>query len=335
MKRFLLVCLLYLIPGLAAAQTAGQIGRMGFGSRGIAAGNALAGDASGTASPFYNPALAPYIKNQSLGLSAALMTQDRQLQFVELQTPLKPLAGIAAGLAHTGVRNIDQRNLSGYHIGMISTNEYAFFAAFGVRIGHRGSLGIGLQLFRNDLHSHLPSTRTFGLDVGIGVHILPSLHIGLVLDDLLAKYRWDTISRDGAGVTDEFPTRVRIGASWIVMDGRLQLLAEYESSFSAREILEPDVVFSGNAPRQIYTVREVTLHQSHLRVGAEFSLIPAMVIRAGMARLEEFSHGGPRPSTGFMIEQSLGLLVTQVAYTFVLEPYALGTMHLVSLRLFL
>ena len=180
------------------AQTAGQIGRMGFGGRGIAVGNALAGDASGFASPFYNPALAPYIKNQSLGLSAALMTQDRQLQFVELQTPLRPLAGIAAGLIHTGVQDIDQRNSSGYHISMVSTNEFAFFAAFGVRVGSKASIGVGLQLFRNDLHSDLPAVQTFGLDIGIGVHVLPSLHIGLVLDDLLAKYSWDTINQDGA-----------------------------------------------------------------------------------------------------------------------------------------
>ncbi len=308
---------------------------MGFGGRGIAVGNALAGDASGVASPFYNPALAPYIKSQSLGLSAALMTQDRQLQFVELRTPLKPLAGIAAGLIHTGVQDIDQRNSSGYHISMASMNEYAFFTAFGVRVGSRASIGVGLQLFRNDLHSDLPAVQTFGLDIGVGIQVLPSLYIGLVLDDLLAKYSWDTISQDGAGVTDEFPTRLRIGASWMLLEERLQLLAEYESSFAVREIQEPDVIFTGRAPREIFETRELTLYQSHFRLGAEYTLIPQFVIRAGMGRLEQLSDGGPRPSAGFMIEQPLGLLVTQVAYTVVLEPYALGTMHLIALRFFL
>lgn len=335
MRHSLYLCLLLLLPGIATAQTAGQIGRMGFGGRGIAVGNALAGDASGLASPFYNPALAPYIKSQSLGLSAALMTQDRQLQFVELQTPLKPLAGIAAGLIRAGVQDIDQRNSSGYHISMVSTNEYAFFAAFGVRVSSKATIGVGLQLFRNDLHSDLPAVQTFGLDLGVGVHVLPSLHIGLVLDDLLAKYSWDTINQDGAGVTDKFPTRLRIGASWILLEERLQLLAEYESSFSVRQIWEPSVIFTGTAPREIFNARELTLHQSHFRLGAEYTLIPQFVIRAGMGRLEQFSDGGPRPSAGFMVEQPLGLLVTQVAYTVVLEPYALGTMHLITLRFFL
>ncbi|MCY4204481.1 MAG: hypothetical protein OXE92_02005 [Bacteroidetes bacterium] len=320
---------------MATAQTAGQIVRMGFGSRGIAVGNALAADASGMASPFYNPALAPYIESQSLVLSAALMTHDRQLQFLELSTPLKPLAGIAAGLIHTGVGNIDLRNSSGYHINMASTNEYAFFAAFGVRMGNRASIGIGLQLFQNDLHADLSTARTFGLDFGIGIHILPSLHVGFVLDDLLAKYDWDALDGDGGGVVDEFPTRLRTGISWILLDGRLQLLGEYESSFSVQSIREATVIFSGSTPREVFEPRELTLHKSHFRLGAEFSLVPALTLRAGMARIEEFSRGGPRPSTGFMIEQNLGLLRTQLAYTFVLEPYALGTLHLIALRFFL
>ncbi len=335
MNRSFFVCLLLLLPTVATAQTAGQIGRMGFGGRGIAVGNAMAGDVSGTASPFYNPALAPYINHQSLGLSAALMSQDRQMQFVELRTPLRPLAGIAAGLIHTGVQDIDQRNSSGYHIGMTSTNEYAFFAAFGVRVSSGVSIGVGLQLFRNDLHADLPAVQTFGLDFGVGVKILPSLHLGVVLDDLLAKYSWDSINQDGAGVTDKFPTRLRIGASWILMQERLQFLAEYESSFSVREIREPRVIFTGRVPRETFDTREITLHQSHFRLGAEYILIPQFAIRAGMGRLEHLIDGGPRPSAGFMIEQSLGLLVTRLSYTIVLEPYALGTMHLLSLRFFL
>jgi len=335
MKRCAVLFFSLLLPCISSAQTAGQIGRMGFGGRGIAVGNALAGDASGLASPFYNPALSPYIPSQSLGLSAALMTHDRQIQFVELRTPLKPLAGIAAGLVHTGVRQIDQRNSSGYHTGMGSTNEYAFFAAFGVRIGGHASIGIGLQLFRNDLHPDLSASQAFGLDLGVGMYVHPSVHIGVVIDDLLAKYDWDTLSDEGQGALDEFPTRLRLGVSWTLLNNKLLLLGEYESSFSARTTLDPMVIFSGNAPRQIFETREFTLHQSHFKLGAEYTLVPSLVLRAGMARLEEFSNGGPRPSTGFMLQQRLGLLLTQVAYTFVLEPYASGGMHLIALRFFL
>lgn len=335
MGRLLILFLLWLLPTTVIGQTAGVPGSMGFGARGIAIGNALAGDASGFASPFYNPALAPYLADQSLGISAALLTQDRQLQFVELRTPLKPLAGIAAGLIHAGVSDIDQRDLSGYHTGVLSTNEYAFFAAFGLRVGQNTSIGIGLQLFRNDLHQELSPVQTFGLDIGIGVRVIPSVHLGLVVDDLLAKYTWDTAGIGGRGITDKFPTRLRLGGSWILLEDRLQLLFEYESRFSVRDVFEPEIVFSSNRPQEVFNRRELTLHKSHFRVGAEYTLVPALVVRAGMSRLEEISDGGPRPSAGFMIKQRLGLLVVQVAYTFVLEPYALGTMHLVTLRFFL
>jgi len=333
--RYFILYLFLLLPHFASGQSAGQIGRIGFGGRGIAVGNALAGDASGSASPFYNPALAPYILKQSIGLSAALMTHDRQLQFVEFQTPLKPIAGIATGLIHAGVGQIDQRNSSGYHLGMASTNEYAFYAAFGVRIRDRASVGIGLQLFRNDLHVDLPSTQTLGIDVGIGIHVLRSLHIGMVVDDLLAKYDWDSLDREGQGATDDFPTRLRFGVSWIVLEQRLQLLAEYESRFSQRSIEEPIVVFSAGGPQQVYSTRELTLHKSHIRFGAEFTLVPALILRAGLSQLEATADGGPRPSFGFMTEQSLGLLVTQASYTFVLEPYVRGGIHMLTLRFFL
>ena len=93
------------------------------------------------------------------------------------------MAGIAAGLIHTGVSKIDQRDLSGYHTGMLSTNEYAFFAAFGLRVGFITTIGVGLQLFRNDLHQELSPVQTFGLDIGLAFWLGPSLHVGLVVDD--------------------------------------------------------------------------------------------------------------------------------------------------------
>ena len=61
----------------------------------------------------------------------------------------------------------------------------------------------------------------------------------------------------------------------------------------------------------------------------------AFAVRGGLDRLAAGDSGGVRPSTGFMIEQTLGSLVARAEYAFVLEPYALGTMHLVTLRFFL
>ena len=337
-RRLLFVLAVVLLPSSSAvAQTAGALARVGFGARGLAIGNALIGDVSGLASPWYNPALAPFIKSQNLNLSAALLSQDRRLQFVELGTPLRPRAGIAAGLIHAGVRNIDLRDHSGYHTGMASTDEYAFFVAFGVQVSSRVSLGVGLQLFRNSLHEDLRATQTLGLDVGLSMRLWPGVHIGIVADDLLARYSWDTSALySGGGTTsDPFPSRFRIGASWTTAQAKLRLLAEYESRFSRREVLEPDIIVSGLTPRTTYKARRVMLHASGLRVGAEYQLVPILFVRAGLGRLENIAQGGPQPSAGFLVEQSLGLLLTHAAYTVVLEPWALGAMHLITVRFFL
>ena len=336
--RFLLTVLIVLTPmELVRAQSAGTVARAGFGARGLAVGNALAGDASGLTSPWYNPALAPYIRSQNLNLSAALMNQDRQLQFVELSTPLRPRAGIAAGLVHGGVRNIDLRDQSGYHTGMASTDEFAFFLAFGVRVTSRASVGVNLQLFRSDLFEDLRPAQTIGLDVGLAFRLWSGLHLGLVVDDLLARYSWDTSSlfSGGGSTLDIFPTRLRFGAAWDTPVRSLRVLAEYESMISSREFREPDISVVGLTPQVSHTTREVSLHSGGLRVGAEYQLVSVLSLRAGLGRLEDLSRGGPQPSAGFVVEQALGLLVTQAAYTFVLEPWALGSMHLITVRFFL
>ena len=45
--------------------------------------------------------------------------------------------------------------------------------------------------------------------------------------------------------------------------------------------------------------------------------------------------GGVRPSAGFMIEQTVGELDARFEYAFSVESPASGTMHLLTLRLFL
>ena len=220
------------------AQEAGAFSRMGFGARGIALGNALVADAMDDGSPYYNPALAPRASSQNLQASAALMSFDRELQFLQFATPLEPRAGIAGGLIHAGVTNIDGRDNSGYHTQDYSTDEFAVFLAFGTHLSDRLAAGIGLQLYRADMHESLEAVHTIGIDVGMTFEATDALQIGLAIDDLLARYSWDTSSLYGSGgktTSDRFPVRVRVGASYRLMEGRAQLLAEYDSSFTSME----------------------------------------------------------------------------------------------------
>ena len=315
-----------------SAQHAGAFSRVGFGARGIAMGNAITADVSGYASPYYNPALAPFLAHQSLDVSAALMSLDRQLQYVQLSTPLRPLAGIAGGLIHAGVSDFDGRNSSGYHTGTFSTNEYAFFMAFGVRIGGRMTVGVGLSLFRSDLYPNVSAARSIGLDLGASFRVTERLQVGAVVDDLLAEYTWDTSQHhsDGGNTVDTFPRRIRVGASYSL--SQVYFSVEYESRLTSRQVWRRDIDFSGGSLREVLATDELSLHESRFRAGAEYFFIPRMAIRGGATSLGE---GAFRPSAGFMVEQPLGAISTRAEYVFVLEPYQSGTMHMITLRFLL
>lgn len=326
---------LVLVPG-AFAQSPGAFARLGFGTRGIAMGGALVADAFGDASAYYNPSLAPFTAQQNLSATAAFMTLDRELQYLQFATPLKPRAGLAAGLIHAGVSEIDGRDNSGYHTENYSTDEFALFLAFGVQASQRVALGLGFTFFRADYFEGLTPVNSIGLDVGLNVRVTESLRLGFTLDDLLARYEWDTSSIYGdAGrtTTDYFPSRIRIGAAYQLMGGQTRLTAEYESRTSRREVRTRDVVLSGDLPRQVELTEEITLQENRFRVGAEYRPMEIFAVRAGLDQIG--ASGGLRPSAGFMVEQGLGELVVRGEYTFVLEPYALGTMHFITLRVLL
>ena len=322
----------------ARAQSAGAFSRIGFGARGIALGNALVADAMGNGSPYYNPALAPMASSQNLAASTALMSFDRQLQFLQFATPLEPSAGIAGGLIHAGVSNIDGRDNSGYHTEYYSTDEFAVFLAFGTRLSERLTGGIGLQLFRADMHEGLEAVHTIGIDVGLTYAATEALRLGLAVDDLLARYSWDTSSLYGSGgktTSDRFPVRVRAGASYLLMDGRAQLVAEYESSFVSSEYRTRSIQIVGDAPQVVEESERSTAFDGRLRVGGEYNLSDVFTVRGGLDRIGGGAPEGLAPSAGFTVAQPVGPLGLRGEYAFVLEPYGTGAMHLISLRVFL
>ena len=304
-----LTCIMTLFgPAIARGQAAGAFARMGFGARGLAMGNALAADASGAASSYYNPALAPFTEQQRLSASAGLLSFDRKLQFVQFAAPLRPSAGVAAGLIHAGVSGIDGRDDSGYHTKNYSTDEYALLLDVGTRIGRRITVGAGLQFFRANYEGVEP-VRGLGVDLGLTAHAAEGLHLGLVVDDLLARYSWEA----GGSASDRFPTRIRLGTAYLVKGGQGRLAAEYELRLR----------HAGSA----------VLRSSRFRTGAEVWLTDAFGLRAGLDRLGTGSLYRATPSLGFVVDEALGRLGLRVAYTFVLEPYAVGSMHLLTLHL--
>ncbi len=321
----------------AVAQSAGAFSRIGFGSRGIALGNALAADVMGPASPFYNPALAPYIEAQSLSISVAAMSFDRSLQFIQLASPMQK-AGIALGLIHSSVGNIDGRDNSGFHTRDLSIDEYQGFLAFGIRLSDKFSGGLDFQFFRTDLFDTLDPAVSIAIDVGLNYRISETLSFAFVADDLLGRYTWNTGGVNGSAgkkTTDYFPTRLRFGVAKTFKDGTLLILGEIESRSSKVESISSRVEVFISQPLEVTNRETLTLQEIRFRMGAEYTLVPQFVLRAGLEQLGSETSRGFRPSAGFMLSQDVGNLKTRFEYTFAREVQASGSMHIFSLVLFL
>jgi len=327
--------LLLAAPFSEAGAQAGAYSRMGFGARGIAMSNGLVADVSGFASPYYNPALAPFTAEQNIEGTVALMSMDRQLQFLQFSTPLQPRAGIAAGLIHAGVGSIDGRDASGYHTQDYSTDEFAVFVAFGSRLTERLAAGVAFQIFRADFFEGLTASNSIGIDLGVLFQATEALSVGLALDDLLARYTWDTsgvFGSSGKTTRDNFPVRLRLGISHSLLDARARISAEYETRFTSSEFRQSDIRVIGGAPVETTESERLLRHAGQVRLGGEYLFNDVFGIRAGLDQVTPNEVGGVKPGLGFTLAYPVGNLKLRADYAFVVEPYAVGTLHFVTMR---
>lgn len=326
----------------ASGQGAGVFARMGLGARSLGLPSQVA-DLSGRASPYLNPALAPFQPSQGVELSAGLLAFDRTWESVQVAAPLQPRSGFAAGVVHGGVENIDGRDASGAPVdartadGTYATDEYAFFAAFGTRFSEAVSAGVGLRLYRNQLLRDVRAPTAIGVSAGIAARLSPHMAVGLTVDDLFARYEWSASGT--ASATDYFPVRLRGGGAYALgtmPDGRarVRFAAEVEAAFQPAETTRPSgVQVIGASPVARDTTIEVRLGDVQGRLGAEVWLAEPIAVRLGLDRIGAGATGELRPSAGFGLQQRFGELDTWIDYTAVLEPFGTGVMHVATVRL--
>ena len=336
MHRPLLFVLVLFAAAPVAAQHAGAYARIGFGARGIAMGGGLVADVFSEASPYYNPALAPRIQRQGLDAAAGFLSLDRDLQHLQFAFPLPPRAGAAVGLVRAGVENIDGRDNAGYHTGDLSTQEYVIFSAFGVNLSRRVSAGLGLRFYHANLSPDVDPIVSIALGFGLTAQFTENLALGIAVDDLLARYRWDTSNAFGASgkqTTDRFPVRVRFGGAYQIAGGRGTITAEVETRVQSAERRTERVVELGGVPQVFVENERVRLLDTGFHLGAEYWLAEPFALRLGADRLGRGDLEAAAPAVGFALRQPLGEIAARLDYAAVLEPYGLGVMHLVNLHL--
>jgi hypothetical protein len=292
---------------LTSAGMAGAPFRLGFGARGIGMGNSMSAITLGDINSYYNPALLPFQLDRIVLLSYGSLTFDRRLNFASYAQHVNPDAGISIGIINAGVSNIDGRDRDGQRTETYSTSENQFFLSFGVKPSSSLAIGVTTKVLYYSLYRDVSST-TVGLDFGALYSISDELHIAIVVQDVLSKYKWDTsriYGQNGSSLDDKFPLRKRLGLSYSIQSLGVVLSTE-------GELME---------------------NESIVRFGAEIDLFSGLQLRGGIDQLRFAADISVKPSIGFSAQTEIGSWSPRFDYAYVFEPYSSSAMHFLTLSL--
>jgi hypothetical protein len=287
--------------------TAGSFARMGFSSRGMGMGNALASITVGEISTYYNPALSPFSAEKNACVSYSFLSLDRQLNFLSYTQSVQPTAGFSLGLINQQVGNIDGRDADGIHTETYSTNENQFFLSFANKISKYVSIGLTAKIYYAKLFKEVTST-TVGFDVGFVLQPKEQYAFAVVLQDFNSKYRWNSkalYNENGRETINKFPTLTKFAFSYLLPERNGNISAEYETS---------------------------NQKTSFLRGGVEIKLHEQFTLRGGADRIDtndEFS--GMKPTFGFSLRPSIANLYIKFHYAYIFEPFAPSGAHSIAL----
>jgi hypothetical protein len=290
------------IGGLAGAPM-----RMGFGARGIAMGNAMTAVISGDVQSYYNPAAVPFESEPTAIASYGVLSLDRKLNYLSYTKSLKPNAGFSLSIINAGVGNIDGRDRDGMHTETFSTSENAFFLSFGIRPAASFSAGVTAKILYYSLFEGIKST-TAGIDIGVLYLLSQEVVLGIAVQDITAKYKWDTsklYGQLGNSSSDYFPLRKRIGISWMPNDYPLIVSGEFESIGSA--------LFA--------------------RAGSEIEVFEGVHLRGGIDQIAMNADLPAKPSLGISLQTKVANWTPSFEYAYVFEPYSPSGIHILSLAL--
>jgi hypothetical protein len=307
--KFLVLILVTFVGRPVNAQLAGTPGaftRLGFGARGTGMGNALTAVIDGDVTSFYNPAVTPFLTDRVAAVSYGLLSLDRSLNTLSYSQAIQPTAGFSVGIINSGVSNIDGRDADGFQTGALFTSENQFSFSFANRMSKVISLGIALKIYYYRLYENV-STTDLGIDAGGIARLSNNLTLGIVVQDIGSKYKWDTsdlYGDQGNSTVEPFPLLRKIGLSYAFNDNAGLISLDYENSNENTNII---------------------------RMGGELCLSEFFTVRAGLDHWDVQIPAQAAPTFGFTLRISSAKLMPVINYAYVIEPYGLFGMHILSL----
>ncbi len=288
------------------AGTPGAFTRLGFGARGMGMGNALTAVVDGDVTSFYNPAVTPFLTDRVAAVSYGLLSLDRSLNTLSYSQAIQPTAGFSVGIINSGVSNIDGRDADGFQTGDLFTSENQFSFSFANRMSKVISLGIALKIYYYRLYENVSST-DLGIDAGGIARLSDNLTLGIVVQDIGSKYKWDTSNLygdQGNSTVEPFPLLRKIGLSYAFDDNAGLISLDFENSNENTNII---------------------------RMGGELPLSEFFTVRAGLDHWDVQDPAQAAPTFGFTVRTSSAKLTPVINYAYVIEPYGLFGMHILSL----
>lgn len=307
-KHTTVIFVLLLFSSFTYAQLAGTPGafaRMGFGARGMAMGNAMTAVKNGELSGFYNPAAIAFAQEGVGSLSYGILSLERSHNSLFYTLPLDTTAAVSLGILNSGVSDIDGRDYDGFSTEMYSTSENMFSFSFGLRI-RKISIGVSTKIYYYSLFKDVSWT-SLGFDMGAVYPLTPTITVAAALKDFNAKYKWNTsrlYGEYGNTTIDKFPFRRSFGISYTLENNTGMLTSEIETSNKST---------------------------TTLRFGAEYSFIEELTIQAGIDGWELNNAKQAHPSFGFTLRSHYAGWNPALNYAFVVEPYGLFSIHVISL----
>jgi long-subunit fatty acid transport protein len=168
------------------------------------------------------------------------------------------------------------------------------------------SLGIALKIYYYRLYENIATT-DLGIDAGGIARLSDNLTLGIVVQDIGSKYKWDTSSLygdQGSSTTEPFPLLRKIGMSYAFNDNAGLLSLDLENSNKNTNII---------------------------RMGGELYLSELFTVRAGLDHWDLQDPAQAAPTFGFTVRTSSAKLTPVINYAYVIEPYGLFGMHIISL----
>ena len=147
-----------------------------------------------------------------------------------------------------------------------------------------------------------------GFDFGFIYSLDEQVTIAGVLHDINSKYKWDTsqlYGREGNTTVDRFPLRRKIAIG-------------YTPKFLPA-IVSGEVEWVGSAWL--------------CRIGTEVQLHERFTVRGGIDQISFAGEVNAKPAFGFSVRAPIETMKPVLHYSYVIEPYVTGGIHMISLNL--